>query len=1027
MSYPPSIVGNKQYYNMINRDHFYKLASDLPEERLQAALAVINELSELPEDGASEWQYTINRLVRGLGSSRNSARLGFSLCLSEAVNLAMSMDNAPMGLDDMHNYLELLNSNLENDSKKKKGKEERGILFGKLFGLQALLSDPLFTKAFLHNDKITHFFSTFVEELISLSSTKNWIREPALFTLYQTVERLIAHFTNEDISNLFQVLDNHKLTLTNEGLALYLLVIHQSHKLKTADASKIQLKNPGWKLNDPLAKGNMPLLSRVLLDNEHIEDTEDQDNKGKSKGTTWSPRLHFVWNILLKLLVQTKTIEEEEEKNKNSKHVSKKRKKDNGVINYVQFHEFWQMVVDETYFNDKASSERKYLGFLIFETTFPLLETSDMVTDSLSQNFVRSLINQCSDKKRHLNKIALQVVEVIIHSCEQNSMRIVPTFNALAFGKNGSTNFDRLSKTKLLDRLTAIKTMTDDVLVNMFNLLSSSIDSNTDDKASIQFVLDNMLHLVRNHKQTIDVVLVKDQLLDKLVEYSFFANDNEVLHELSKERLFSILSELNNNSQLGTEVSPQYIVVLKIQEGLKSGKKLVSELDEELANVEKKSLEILKEIGSSKEKSYLAGLGSLFATCLLQLYTGDSESVGTLGELQDIYDKVNQESEKQLSSVTEILLSLLAQKKALLKKASIAVWEQMVPYVTQEELNLLLDILLARENKEGFAHLFEGVDEYEVDDEEDELAESKEDEDDEDEDEDEDDDSSDESNESGEDNVAVAKIDKETTSALAKALDLPEDIIKDNGEVDVDRLEEPSEDESMDDESMDDESMDDEQMMELDDQLSEIFKRRKDALSQIPTGNKRKNEVKESRENVIAFKHRVVDLLGIYIKYVEKLVLQDSNDGDIVSEKVGYLLTFPIPIIKCIRQTLDRALADKLSKLLKGKVFKIRINKLSLDTVTILEDFQRIHQDFLFAKSGQYSNIYYNLCSSTSLFFSKVLIENADYKQGMFENLVDTYSSTIKEWLKESKFPHTIFLDFVNWLAAKKQANKAIE
>lgn len=65
----------------VNRDHFYKLASDLPEERLQAAVGVIKDLSalEVPQE-IEEWNYTINRLVKGLGSSRNSARLGF-LCV----------------------------------------------------------------------------------------------------------------------------------------------------------------------------------------------------------------------------------------------------------------------------------------------------------------------------------------------------------------------------------------------------------------------------------------------------------------------------------------------------------------------------------------------------------------------------------------------------------------------------------------------------------------------------------------------------------------------------------------------------------------------------------------------------------------------------------------------------------------------------------------------------------------------------------------------------------------------------------
>lgn len=62
----------------VNRDWFYKLASDLPEERLQSAVGLINELSELPlPESNEEWSYVLNRLIKGLASDRNSARLDF--------------------------------------------------------------------------------------------------------------------------------------------------------------------------------------------------------------------------------------------------------------------------------------------------------------------------------------------------------------------------------------------------------------------------------------------------------------------------------------------------------------------------------------------------------------------------------------------------------------------------------------------------------------------------------------------------------------------------------------------------------------------------------------------------------------------------------------------------------------------------------------------------------------------------------------------------------------------------------------
>lgn len=1016
----------------VNRDHFYKLASDLPEERLQAAVGVIKDLSalEVPQE-IEEWNYTINRLVKGLGSSRNSARLGFSMCLSEALNLALSLgDKAPEGLNSIENYLKILNETLGADfdeGKKRKGKDERGILFGKLFGLQALLNEPLFSNVFVTKDGISNFVPVFVQEMINLSKCKNWIREPALFSLYQTLEKLISKVSKSDITNLISQLDENNLTMTNEGLAIYLLLVDESNKISRAEIAEIKLKNQGWKSNDPLAKGNLPSLTKVLLDNDGVAFAEDNEQRKQKGGANWNPRLHFVWEKLLSTIINGS-----HSLNVEDKHVSKKRKKNNTIAS-IKFHEFWQMVVDETYFNDKASSERKYLGFLIFQKAFPMLKSYEDVVDSLGQNFIRSLINQCSEKKRHLNKIALQTVEIIVESCENDTTKILPVFETLAFGKSGSITFDRLSKTKLLSRLLGIKSVRYEVLSKLFDILSRQLSIKSEEKSFSQFILDSMLHLVRNHKAEVDSLLLTEKVLPQIVKLAFFTGDNETLQEMSKERLFSILSELNSLHLSESQEIPQYVVIKLVQQHIEGGEKMTSELDDELKETESSALRILAEIAKATDKPYLRGLGSLFATCLLQLYTGDSESVGTLQELKDIYEKLISDDERPLSSITEILLSLLAQKKALLKKASIAVWEQVVPYVSQDELNLLLDILLARENKQGFAQLFEGIDEYEEDEDDEQLEDeeqikevtddsSSNSESDSEEDEDNSDSHEDTSSDSVEDhNDAVNNIDKETTSALAKALDLPADIINANGEVDIEKLEMQSDD---DDEDEDDESMDDEQMMDLDDQLSEIFKRRKEALSNIPTGNKRKNEVKESRESVIAFKHRIVDLLLVYIKHVEKMIQREDVDENSKADKLNCLLTFAIPMIKCIKQTLDKSLAEKLAKLLKTRLFKIRVTGIKLDTADVVEDFQRIHQDFLFAKPGQFPILYYSVCSSTSLYFSKILVDNADYQQGVYETLVDTYSTTIKEWLKDTKFPHSIFLDFVNWLASKKQGPK---
>ncbi|KAG0653297.1 hypothetical protein C6P45_003979, partial [Maudiozyma exigua] len=333
----------------VNRDFFYKLASELSEERVQAAVSIIKELSSLPlPEGNEEWKYVLNRLIKGLSSDRNGARLGFSLCLTEVVNLAIELSSdkdstkIPDCLPNIEEFLSLLSSTLslepEKSNKKRKGKEERGLLFGKLFGLQCLLNEPLFNNIFFQKEgkNVSNFSITFMKELLELSQYKNWIREPCLYTLFQTISKLIPLANDKFIASIIDLLDEYKLTLTNEGLAIYLTILHNDKKF---DLSNITLQNNGWKNNDPLSRGNLPLLTDVLR-----QSTVSKNENSTVSQANWTPRLHFVWKVLLPIICHTPS--------DNTEHVNKKRKKEKEII---KFGEFWQMAVDESFFNEKSS------------------------------------------------------------------------------------------------------------------------------------------------------------------------------------------------------------------------------------------------------------------------------------------------------------------------------------------------------------------------------------------------------------------------------------------------------------------------------------------------------------------------------------------------------------------------------------------------------------------------------------------------------------------------------------------------
>ena len=1001
----------------VNRDLFYKLASELSEERVQAAVQIIKELSalELPASN-EEWKYVLNRLIKGLSSDRNGARLGFSLCLTEVVNLAIesagdSSKTAPECLPDVAHFIELLSSTLslegDNSGKKRKGKEERGLLFGKLFGLQCLLNEPLYTNVFLNKGKtVSEFSLVFMQQLLELSQYKNWIREPCLYTLFETITKLIPFANDKFIASVLQLLDQANLTLTNEGLAIYLSLLHGENKVHLGG---VALQNKGWKENDPLARGNLPLLTEVLRQSSA---SNDEETNGVTQAN-WSPRLHFVWKILLPIVCSGPQED-------NTGHVSKKRKKEKDMI---RFPEFWQMAVDESFFKEKSSSERKYLGFVIFAETIKLV-APQYTPHIFSRNLMRTLINQTSDSKRMLHKISQKTLNSIVDTCQgDNNDKLVPCLRALLFGDNGSINFDKLTKSKTASKLISTKDLDETVLGDLIRMLTSEIpEDDEQDMSKVRFIFDTILHVTRSHKDAMDIKFAPE-LLQPIIIKAFFTLNNEQLNELAKERLFSILAELNKTSLDGK--SWQYYaldIIIKLENDDSNSYVLVNKLDDSLLQSRQDAMEVLEDIQNTKQerddKPVLCGIESLLSMCLLQLYSGDVDSVSVLEELCGFYNSETEDDKPSMVGITEILLSLLAQKRAMLRKVSLSVWELFVTEIGAEELNVLLSVLSARENKQGFSQLFEGADDLEIveDEEEDEDNEGNK----------EDNSGSDVSeSESDEDmtsdNEDVANIDKETSSALAKALNLPENIINENGEVKFDELSDFSGDD--DDAESDEESMDDEKMMELDDQLSEIFKRRKEALSSIPTGNQRKNDVKMSRENVISFKHRIIDMLEIYTKNIEKSTIL-KRKGEIETDVDGSnLLLFIQPMLKCARETLDKPLNDKISKLLKGKVFKIDLS--SFATITndeLLATLKKVHTDLLSSKAGHFSSSYYSLCSTASIFIGKILLENnKDEDNDITNELVDIYSETTKAWITKGKFGVNVFIDFFNWLASKKQ------
>lgn len=1037
---------------MVSRDHFSKLSSEIVDERIHAATSLIKELTN--ENNQQEWEYALTRLIKGLITTRQTAKLGFSMALTEVVNQLVSQKQ--LTIDQ---YLDRLTEVTQVKSNMK-GKEERAVLFGRLFGLQVLLNSKIILQS--KEEELLRFINVLVE----LSNTKSWIREVATASLIQVIRNLPERYATSLLLMILQKVNDLGLNLSTEGLAIYLSI---DPLLRSDVAAQINNSKSNWKEGDPMRKGNLPVLAKVLKDVEVIveeTDGKELDTKKKQQKSSWSSRLPFVWDLIVenfanKLAGDEYTEEHDadnERKRKkveksNTKSKNKNRSKGKSASNdkaqpeMITLKEFYKVVVDETLFAEKSSHERKYWGFEIFMKFMNALELSLEVNLELeagpgldvaflfTPNFMRCLINQSSHKSRLLHESAKRALQSIVQNCNIKSRDIASTVLKclLDESKGGCWNFDLVTRSNTVDRILDIQNH--NLLPTLLEKFDIALREQTTipdgDKFSndnvLKWCLDKIVHLIKRN-------LHGDELEDvftMLVKLSFFettASPN--IRKLAQEKLNVILAEVvlrTHDKELWAYFCFQQLVALD-----KSHKCLV-EFDDELLQVRDETITLIQTTHDlEKERESSAGgtlkmFELLFSMCFLQLHQEDEEIVQIINELKLVFEKqfvlvaeVEPDNEIDPAVVmTEILLSFISRQVNLLKRLSMIIWEHYLCgedaqgklRINDASFQLLLDVLIAKENKEGQKLLFENENEHVAEGSDEEESEDGEgegdsdllkdgnadDEEDDSEEEEEEEDSEDENNA----NSTMTELDKETNLKLAKALGIP---TAESGEVKFDELSDS--DSSNDDYESD--SMNDDEMMAMDDQLSKIFKERQDILNNVTTGNKRKIEVMEAKKLMVFFKNRVLDLLEVFCR-------KHPNSQ--------YNLTFIEPIITLMNLTLDKNLGVKAHKLLKNRISKTKINPDQVDDIAefsqkIISLIEKLQLQASTTKSSNQSVI--SGINQSCIILSKNLVA---LDPNYIDAVADIYSQSLKKWTldPESRIQPSLFFDFVNWISSKKK------
>ncbi|KAG5925646.1 hypothetical protein E4U42_004094, partial [Claviceps africana] len=869
-------------------DLYEMLGSVVEEVRNDAAECIVSSLLE--GDGAPEVileRHLSRRLFRGLASGREGSRLGFSLVITEILaqlfgdrELAKTKYTG-LTFDKVIGLLADKTKSVGNVS----GQEERDHHLGQVFGLECFVKSKTLYKDISR-------WNAVLDMLLKLGQKKIWLRPQCGWIIVQALEHMTEDVTEATLSKIAGAAMAH----TPEGVAAWIVSLNRYPRLKI----------PPWK--NPLSNKSLGDLTAVLKESFKDAAKDPKEKQNGAKQASWSAQLHFVWDIILARFLSAKCDSKEED-----------------------FDQFWCRVVDDGLFSKQATDGQKFKGFMVFEKmlkgfaqTHPKLETL------FSRNFMSCLLNQAAKEDRYLNRAANKALKAIEEVVSSHPDALAPVLASL-LGKNGTYAFDQRSSSKTVDKMLqsvnehnvesvlavvkgpikllkkreaveaqAIVRTYSNYLAKILNVFASSspakdekVDSSRAAKGSFDKVLQELTNVAYGRPAEIPEDALNDQI-----------------REVCRSRLETSLAKL-------ACASTDFTVFCKAVASIDSS---AMTMTAEIKKAKDEALTRMRALLKSKVGA-AQGLAMLHAISIFQLYNEDPDAMDVLDDLSQCYDKLGsgtatrEDNQGGSELLVEILLSMVARPSSLMRQVSQQVFGVFTGQMSEQSMELLIGPLDSDESTKGQRELFnteddamevdsdasEGEDgdddedgvidvedasDFEMDsdlefvdvngNDEDSEGQEEEEEDDDDDDEDGDDD------DNGNSEAGQRKLNQDGE------WDNPEELDKILGKIlKSHRLDKDAEAESSEDEG----DMSDAQMFALDQQLSAAIAPRIKANK--PDTKKQKKDAKQS---VINFKHRVLDLVDIYVK-----------------NEPLHPLTFStlVPLLRLMRTTSTKALASR--------------------------------------------------------------------------------------------------------------------
>ncbi|XP_045173852.2 myb-binding protein 1A-like protein [Mercenaria mercenaria] len=823
---------------------FRVLAVANKNERVKATKTLLEHLQEQQSVGGKglcgDIKYTLNRLVQGLSSDRNFARIGYSAALCQLLRTVEIIDSKDV--------LTCIEENAKSQHTAKASKsDERNVALGKAFGLLTLInSGKILTSS-------SGEISKTVEELLNLHGKKSYLQLLCLDGVLQIITQ-VSHdtFKKSVLPHVEKQFSSGWVDCSPDTL----LLILKSYQQHPGVVKK--LLNENWSGEKLIFEKNFPLLASVV-----------------TKSACQSHVIHPVIDQVL-AVVQEKNLD-----------VGK----------------FWKQACKHLLVAEKRVrvGPKQILGLYLFEKLLPCIDSPKKLKEVMLPDMASAFIQLCSKKIEEGSKTEKKTSDTIkkasqvladlatLTSASKDAQFQIEMLKCLITSP-GSFEFDSQTNTNTVAQISSqllpeARCEYIEELMKAFRGQSSWIVSENQSAALPQWCIKQLCLVCSNAESQWQL-----KILQFLFLHSFFVvkgNNKDIAHctvviremtefqrKSASDGFFKTITKLLTKHDIGVPKATnlnQHIDLLYglskyVQELLHAGdcvQLIKTDYQSEIVEEWNKLTDVISTINKKRNPEEILDCHAfelLFIYFGLQMFEDPQNLQESLLDLYVCYKKstkrrmslAKDDGPAWIDVITELLLSMMFKENSSSRVVAKQVMSYLADHVTHSTVQLIVDALeqTSLDSEEGMLGVEDDGDDDDDDDDNDQTQIDDDNVDDEDDDDDDSSDDKDDDDNDDDEDSEDSGIEEETDVVVA-------DKLKEKLKVALGNAAGDSEED-------DDDGDDDDNDVEFSD--SEMFKLDSVLASAFRSMSKSKKMDKQKSKQLQDFKTRVLDLVEVIVK-----------------------------------------------------------------------------------------------------------------------------------------------------------------